>query len=88
MLLSSVSSSIVSSSANSSTAISMITTPGLTQYFFAVIFSLVMLLCLKEILSSSQNWNKSLNNSFNLVILPLAFCFIAVAAYKVVDVIS
>jgi hypothetical protein len=92
MLLSSVSSSIlsssaVSSSAISSTTISMITTPGIPQYGAAMVSVLIVLLSLKEILSSSQKWNKYLNSSFNLGIVPLLVCFVAIVVFKVIEIV-
>jgi len=92
MLLSSISSSIISSSAVSSSAISssaitMITSPGLPQYGALVVGALIILLCLKEILSASQTWNKYLNNSFNLALAPLFLCFFAILVFKVAEII-
>ena len=75
-------SSMVSSAAASS-AISMITTPGLPQYGAAIVVGLIALLSLKEVLSASEKWNKYLNNSFNVAILPLLFSFILIVAFKV-----
>ncbi|MCQ1535081.1 hypothetical protein FTO70_05135 [Methanosarcina sp. KYL-1] len=82
MLLSIISSAI-SSSAISSSAISMVTSPGLPQYGAAVVVGLIALLSLKEVLSASEKWNKSLNNSFNLAILPLLVCFAAIVLFKI-----
>ena len=82
MLLSSISSSIISSS-----AITMITSPGLPQYGALMVGALMILLCLKEILSASQTWNKYLNNSFNLVLAPLLLCFFAILVFKVAEII-
>lgn len=59
----------------SSSAISMITSPGLQEYGVAAVVGLIVLLSLKEVLSASEHWNKSLNSSFNLAILPLSVCF-------------
>ncbi len=77
MLLSSISSSIVSSAAASS-AISMVTTPGLPQYGAAIVAGLIVLLSLREVLSASERWNKHLNSSFNQAIFPLLFSFVAI----------
>ncbi|KKH47191.1 hypothetical protein EO93_06085 [Methanosarcina sp. 1.H.A.2.2] len=87
MLLSIISSSAISSSAISSSAISMVTSPGLPQYGAAVVVGLIALLSLKEVLSASEHWNKALNSSFNLAILPLLFCFISIVTFKVVEII-
>jgi hypothetical protein len=81
-----MSSSIVSSAAASS-AVSMITTPGLPQYGAAIIFGLISLLSLKEILSASEKWNKYLNNSFNMAIIPLFFSFVAIVAFNVISIV-
>lgn len=79
--------SIISSSAISSSAISMVTSPGLPQYGAAVVVGLIALLSLKEILSASEHWNKSLDSSFNLTILPLLFVFVTIVGFKVIEVI-
>lgn len=79
--------SIISSSAISSSAISMVTSPGLPQYGAAVVVGLIALLSLKEILSASEHWNRSLDSSFNETILPLLFAFGAIVSYKVVETI-
>jgi hypothetical protein len=75
--------SIISSSAISSSAISMITSPGLPQYGAAVVVGLIVLLSLREVLSASDKWNKSLNSSFNLAVLPLLLCFISIVVFEV-----
>lgn len=87
MLLNSISSSIISPSAVSSSAISMTTTPGLQQYCALVIAGLIILYSLKEVLSSSEIWNKYLNNSFNLAIIPLVLCFVMIVVYKAMEII-
>ncbi|HHV25264.1 MAG: hypothetical protein PHG79_08790 [Methanosarcina sp.] len=79
--------SIISSSAISSSAFSMITTPGLPQYGALVVVGLIAFLSLKEILSASEKWNRSLNSSFNLVILPLMLCFAGIVFFKISEII-
>ncbi|MFZ2498783.1 MAG: hypothetical protein ACP5N0_12890 [Methanosarcina sp.] len=79
--------SIISSSAISASAISMITSPGLPQYGAAVVVGLIVLLSLKEVLSASEKWNKSLNSSFNLAILPLCFAFLAVICFNILAIV-
>lgn len=79
--------SIISSSAISSSAISMVTSPGLPQYGAAVVVGLIALLSLKEILSASEHWNKSLDSSLNLAVLPLLFVFVTIVGFKVKGVI-
>ena len=72
-------------SAVSSSVISMTTSPGLPQYSGLVIAGLFILYSLREILSSSEIWNKYLNNSFNLAIIPLILCFAMIVAYKAME---
>jgi hypothetical protein len=87
MLLSIISSSAISSSAISSSAISMITSPGLPQYGASVVIGLIALLSLKEVLSASESWNKYLNSSFNLAIVPLLFSFAGIVIFKIAEII-
>jgi predicted CDP-diglyceride synthetase/phosphatidate cytidylyltransferase len=65
----------------------MITTPGLPQYGALVVVGLIAFLSLKEILSASEKWNRSLNSSFNLVILPLMLCFAGIVFFKISEII-
>jgi hypothetical protein len=82
MLLSIISSGVVSSSFSS-----VITTRGLPQYGAAVVIGLIILLSLKEILSASNQWNKSLNESLNIAILPLLLSFVGIVIFKAASVI-
>ncbi|MDR7666250.1 hypothetical protein RG963_10770 [Methanosarcina sp. Z-7115] len=75
--------SILSSSAISSSAISMITVPGLPQYGFSIVIGLIALLSLKEVLSASEKWNKTLDCSLNLALLPLLFTFAWIVLFKI-----
>ncbi|WP_440953849.1 hypothetical protein ACSAZK_09065 [Methanosarcina sp. Mfa9] len=65
----------------------MVTSPGLPQYGAAVTVGLIAFLSLKEVLSASDKWNKSLDSSFNLAILPLLFCFAAIVFFKVAEIL-
>lgn len=82
-----ISSSAISSSAIASSAISMVTTPGLPQYGASAVAGLIGLLSVKEVLSASEKWNKSLSSSLNLAILPLLFVFVAIVLYKITEII-
>lgn len=79
--------SIISPIAISSSSISMTTTPGLPQYGAIIIFGLIILLFLKEILSVSEKWNKRLNESLNIAILPLALSFVGIVIFKAASII-
>jgi hypothetical protein len=76
------------SSAVSSSAISMTTDLGLPQYGAAVVVGLIVLLCLREVLSASRYWNKSLNSSFNLAIMPLLLCFVLIVGAELLTVLA
>ncbi|WP_205793739.1 hypothetical protein [Methanosarcina sp. MSH10X1] len=71
----------------SSSAISMVTTPGIPQYGASVVFGLIALLSIKEVLSASDKWNNSLNSSLNLAIIPLLFVFGGIVFCKVLETI-
>ncbi|MCO5382847.1 MAG: hypothetical protein NHB15_12765 [Methanosarcina barkeri] len=79
--------SIISSSAISSSAVSMITSPGLPQFGATVVVGLLILLSLKEILSASEQWSKNLNVSFNMTILPLIVVFVGIIIFKIASTI-
>jgi hypothetical protein len=68
-------------------SMSMITDLGLPQYGSTVVAGLITFLSLKEVLSTSEQWNRNLNDSFNLVIRPLLLCFVAIVVYKVGSII-
>lgn len=78
----------VVSSAISSSAISMTTDLGLPQYGAAVVVGLIVLLCLREVLSASRYWSKSLSNSFNLAIMPLLLCFVVIVGAEVFAILA
>src|SRR5690606_25662771 len=52
-----------------------------------VTIGLIALLSLKEVLSASEKWNKYINNSFNLAIVPLLLSFVAIVFFKVLQII-
>jgi hypothetical protein len=66
----------------------MITSPGLPQYGAAVVVGLIALLSLKEVISASGHWNKSLNSSFNMAIMPLLLCFASIVCFEVISIIG
>jgi hypothetical protein len=61
----------------------MIASPGLSQYGAAVVVGLIVLLSLREVLSASKQWSKSLNSSFNLAVLPLLLCFACIVVFEI-----
>jgi len=65
----------------------MVTTPGLPQYGASVVIGLIALLSLKEVLSASEKWDSSLNNSFNLGILPLLSVFAGILVFKISEIV-
>ncbi len=77
-------SSVVSSSAGIISATSTISAP---QLGILGVATLIVLLCLKEILSASELWSEKLACSINTSILPLLIAFFAIVAYQVVRII-
>jgi len=65
----------------------MITTPGLPHYGFSIVVGLIALLSLKEVLSASETWNKTLDCSLNLALLPLLFTFAWIVLFKIFEAI-
>jgi len=80
-------SSIVSSAAASS-AVTMITTPGLPLYGAAIVVGLIALLSLKEVLSASEKWNKYLNSSFNMAIFTLFCSFVGIVSLNICNILK
>lgn len=80
--------SIISTTrAAASTALSMITDIGLSEYSVLVVIALIFLLTAKEILSASKYWNESVCKYLNMVILPLLIAFAWIITLKVVEII-
>ncbi len=74
----------------SSTAAGMVTltTPtGLPEYGVLAVVALILLLSAKEILSASEKWNRSLDCSLNMTILPLLVSFVAIVIFKISEII-
>ena len=85
-LASSTTSAAASSSAAVS-AISMTTNMGLPEYGVLAVIALIVMLSAKEILSASSLWNRAINCSMNMSIMPLLFSFSAIVCYKVFEII-
>lgn len=75
--------SIISSSILSSSALSMLTAPGLPKFGIVAVIGLIFFLSLKEILSASKFQGKALESSLNMGIGPLLVSFIAILVYKI-----
>ncbi len=67
--------------------ISATSTIGAPQLGVLGVIALIILLSLKEILSSSKSWNKFLERSMDMSILPLLIAFFAIVVLKVMEVI-
>jgi hypothetical protein len=66
-------------------AISEITTIGVSEVSLAAVLCLIVLLSASEILSASKLWNRNLSHSLNLAILPLVVTFIAIVVFNVLS---
>ncbi|AKB49270.1 hypothetical protein MSBRW_0017 (plasmid) [Methanosarcina barkeri str. Wiesmoor] len=63
------------------------TTIGIPQYWIVVIIGLLILLSLMEILVATEKWNRNINCSFNIAIIPLTFSFIGIIIFKIMEFI-
>ena len=80
--------SIISTTrAAASTALSMITDIGLSEYGVLAVIALIFLLSAKEILSASKYWNKSVCTHLDMIILPLLIAFAGIIILKVAEII-
>lgn len=70
-----------------SSVVSMVTTPGIPKFGYAVVIALILFLLLKDILSTSELYSKYVGSSLNLVTGPLLIVFIATVIYKAVEVL-
>jgi len=68
-------------------AISMTTGIGLPEYGVLAVIGLILLLSAKEILSASSKWNRTLNTSLNMGIMPLLVAFVAIVVFKVAEIV-
>jgi hypothetical protein len=70
-----------------SSVVSMVTTPGIPRFGCAVVIALILFLFVKDILSTSELYRKSVGSSLNMVIGPLLVVFIATVVYKIIEVL-
>jgi len=70
----------------SSSALSMITSPGLPEFGVVAVIGLMSFLSLKEVLSVSK-FGKALESSLNMGIVPLLISFIAILVYKIAEIL-
>lgn len=75
------------SDAASLSALPMTTVPRLHELGYIAVVGLILLVLLKEILSVSTIWEKDLESSFNLSIVPLLITFSAIVAFKTVEIL-
>ena len=87
MLASTIITTTTSTISSTAAGISMTTTTGLPEYGVLGVVALILLLSAKEILSASEKWNKSLNCSFNMTIMPLLVSFVAIVIFKISEII-
>lgn len=73
-------------SSASAGAISMVTGIGVPEYGVLAVVALIVLLSAKEILSASESWNKRINCSLNMSIMPLLVSFFAIVMFKVTEI--
>ncbi|MDY0387992.1 MAG: hypothetical protein RBT65_12870 [Methanolobus sp.] len=87
MLTSTITTTAASTISSAVGTVSMTTSVGLPEYGVLAAVALILLLSAKEILSASEKWNKSLNCSLNMAILPLGISFAAIVFFKISEII-
>gem|GEM_PF-6739482 len=83
ILLICIISSIVSFIFISDSLVPVSTSPGLIPHSIVVVIGLIILISLKLILCSSELWNPSLSNYFNISIASLLICFAEIVVLKI-----
>lgn len=86
-MITSVISATTTSAVSAAGAISMVTGIGAPEYGVIAVIALIILLSAKEILSASESWNKRINSSLNMAIMPLLISFFAIVVFKVAEII-
>ncbi len=87
MLTSTIITTTTSTISSAAGAVSMTTPTGLPEYGVLAVVALILLLSAKEVLSASEKWNKSLDCSLNMTILPLLVSFVAIVIFKVSEIL-
>lgn len=87
MLTSVVSVTTTSAVSSAAGAISMVTGIGAPEYGAIAVIALIVLLSAKEVLSASESWNKRINSSLNMAIMPLLISFFAIVVFKVAEIV-
>ncbi len=80
-----LSSAMLSSSAG---VIAATSTIGAPQLGILGVVALIVLLSIKEVLSASKLWNKHIACSLNMSIIPLLIAFLAIMAFKIMEVLK
>lgn len=65
----------------------MTTNIGLPEYGVLAIIALILMLSVKEILYSSDHWNKAIKCSLNMNIIPLIISFSGIVCFKVIEIL-
>ena len=86
-MITSVISATTTSAVSAAGAISMVTGIGAPEYGVIAVIALIILLSAKEILSASESWNKRINSSLNMAIMPLLISFFAIVVFKVAEIV-
>lgn len=63
------------------------TTTGIPQCWSTVIILLLTLLCLMEVLTATEKWNRDIECSFNMAIIPLTLSFVEIIIFKTIEII-
>jgi len=81
-MLASIVTSTTTTSSISRGVLPIITPVGLPEYGVLAIIVLIVLLSVREVLSVSPNWSKSLDCTLKMAIMPLVIVFVAIVVFK------
>ncbi|WP_406656871.1 hypothetical protein V7O62_13545 [Methanolobus sp. ZRKC2] len=65
--------------------LSIITPVDFPDYGLLAVIALILLLSVREVVSVSTKWSKSLECTFNMAIIPLLVAFVAIVVFKLAE---
>lgn len=78
--------SIVSQNVIQCSTVSITTSPGVPECWATAAISLIVLLSLREVLTTFRSWGQNLETSIDIGIFPLLYSFFAIVVFKIVEI--
>ncbi|MCQ1535241.1 hypothetical protein FTO70_05965 [Methanosarcina sp. KYL-1] len=63
----------------------MTTSPGMPEYGYISTIGLILLFSFREVISTSKLWDKTLETSLDMGIIPLLYTLLAVVVFKMTE---